>query len=82
MDRRGYKGSKGLIIKAVWNRSFAEGVRHSSSSQEFVTRVRHGSSTGIVYASSRHEEPEEVTGLCDVIGNVISDCKHRLMYIQ
>jgi hypothetical protein len=25
------------------------------------------------------EEPEEVTGSCDVIGNVISDCKRRLM---
>jgi hypothetical protein len=25
------------------------------------------------------EEPEEVAGSCDVIGSVISDCKHRLM---
>jgi hypothetical protein len=26
-----------------------------------------------------NEEPEEVTGSCDVIGSVISDCKHHLM---
>jgi hypothetical protein len=25
------------------------------------------------------EEPEEVAGLCGVIGSVISDCKRRLM---
>jgi hypothetical protein len=25
------------------------------------------------------EEPEEVVGSCDVIGNVLSDCKLRLM---
>jgi hypothetical protein len=25
------------------------------------------------------EEPEEVTGLCDITGNVLSDCKRRLM---
>jgi hypothetical protein len=28
------------------------------------------------------EEPEEVAGSCAVIGSVISDCKHRRMYIQ
>jgi hypothetical protein len=25
------------------------------------------------------EEPEEVAGLCDVLGIVMSDCKRRLM---
>jgi hypothetical protein len=25
------------------------------------------------------EKPEEVAGSCDVIGSVISECKHRLM---
>jgi hypothetical protein len=28
------------------------------------------------------EEPEEVAGSCDVIENVINDCKRRLMNIE
>jgi hypothetical protein len=44
IDRRDYKDSEGLIIAAVWNRS---------SPQELDTAVRHGSSSGVVYTSSR-----------------------------
>jgi hypothetical protein len=68
---------------AVWNRSSSRTVRDSSSPQEFITisssRKLHRSGLRQLGAD---EEPEEVAGSCDVIGPVISDCKHRLMYIQ
>jgi hypothetical protein len=34
-------------------KEFAIAVHHKSSPQEFIIRVRHGSSSGIVYVSSR-----------------------------
>jgi hypothetical protein len=54
------------------------------SPKEFAIAVHHRSSSRKLHRSSlrqfkTNEEPEEVTGLCDVIGNVISDCKLRLM---
>jgi hypothetical protein len=53
---------------------------HSSLEYELITR---SSSRKILRSVSRQlgpdEEPEGVTGLCDVIGSVISDCKLRLM---
>jgi hypothetical protein len=61
--------------RGVRQSSFAEGVRDSSSPEEFIAS---SSSRKLLRISLRqfetNEEPEEVTGLCDVIGNVISDC--------
>jgi hypothetical protein len=79
INRRDYKGSEGLIIGAVWNRSLSkqsvEGVRHSSSSQEFTT--------GVVYASSRQRKNQKKL-LVYVIQfeMLLSDCKLHLMFIQ
>jgi hypothetical protein len=78
MDRRDYKGSEELFIGAVWNRSFAKGVHHTVHQRSSSQKLHRSS----LRQFKTNEEPEEVTGLCDVIGSVISDCKHRLMYIQ
>jgi hypothetical protein len=52
---------------------------HSNLEYEFI---RSSSSRKILRSGlcqlEADEEPEEVTGLCDIIGNVLSDCKHRL----
>jgi hypothetical protein len=70
VDRRDYKS---LVIA----------VDQSSLEYEFITS---SSSQKILRSGLRQlgadEEPEEVVGLCDVIGKVVSDCKRRLTYIQ
>jgi hypothetical protein len=53
---------------------------HSSLEYEFITS---SSSRKILRSGLRQlgpdEEPEEVTGLCDIIRKVLSHCKRRLM---
>jgi hypothetical protein len=52
---------------------------HSSLEYEFI---RSSLSRKILRSGLRQlgaDEEPEVTGLCDIIGNVLSDCKRRLM---
>jgi hypothetical protein len=66
VDRRDYK-------------SLVRAVDQSSLEYEFITS---SSPRKILRSGLRQlgaDEPEEVTGLCDIIGNVLSDCKRRLM---
>jgi hypothetical protein len=70
IDSQGYKSREGLIIEAVCDRSLEYELITSSSSRKILR-------SGLRQLGPN--EPEEVAGSSDVIGNVLSDCKHRLM---
>jgi hypothetical protein len=71
IDSQGYKSREGLIIGAVCDRSLEYELITSSSLRKILRSV--------LRQLGADEEPEGVTGLCDVIESVISDCKCRLM---
>jgi hypothetical protein len=56
------------FAEGIHDSSSVKGVCHNSSPQESVIGVHHRSS---LHQFKTNEEPEEVTGLCDVIGNVV-----------
>jgi hypothetical protein len=74
IDSQRYKSREGLIIEAVCDRSLEYELITSSSLRKILRSV--------LRQLGPDEEPEEDAGSCAVIGNVISDCKLRLMEIQ